>query len=260
LIEILKLTTKSPATGVEGVNLTLPAIIDKIVSITQPEEQSNNKERRDHLTGRCFGFKSLIQSQLLFAKGASVAEWEKVLDHIFKLATETTWLRRECGVTLYETLATLTQIKDLDIEYVNLLVQRLEPFKLSKTPEGLAIWLTTSTLFPDAKLPKGVWNHNDPLSSKERGTVAKILRDNGAQAEDGSAGNSTGAAQSTPSFAWSIILSHLYKRHKPSKKSEEKVSDFEKFWVEAVDQGLFAASASTERKSLGLQVVSMGIS
>ncbi|KAG9726078.1 hypothetical protein KCU59_g14901, partial [Aureobasidium melanogenum] len=260
LIEILKLTTKSPATGVEGVNLTLPAIIDKIVSITQPEEQSNNKERRDHLTGRCFGFKSLIQSQLLFAKGASIAEWEKVLDHIFKLATETTWLRRECGVTLYETLATLTQIKDLDIEYVNLLVQRLEPFKLSKTPEGLAIWLTTSTLFPDAKLPKGVWNHNDPLSSKERGTVAKILRDNGAQTEDGSAGNSTGAAQSTPSFAWSIILSHLYKRHKPSKKSEEKVSDFEKFWLEAVDQGLFAASASTERKSLGLQVVSMGIS
>lgn len=141
-------------------------------------------------------------------------------------------------MTLYETLATLTQIKDLDLEYVNLLVQRLEPFKLSKTPEGLAIWLTASTLFPDAKLPKGVWNHNDPLSSKDRGTVAKILRDNGAQTEDGPAGNSTGAAQSSPSFAWSIILAHLYKRHKPSKKSDEKVSDFEKFWLEAVDRKL----------------------
>ncbi|THX39987.1 hypothetical protein D6D10_03844, partial [Aureobasidium pullulans] len=260
LIEILKLTTKSPSADVEGVDLSLPAIIERIISITQPEEQSNNKERRDHLTGRCFGFKSLIQSQLLFAKGVSITEWGKVLDHIFKLATETTWLRRECGVTLYETLATLTQIEDLDIEYVDLLIQRLEPFKLTRTPEGLAIWLTTSVLFPDAKLPKGSWNHNDPLSSKERGTVAKILRDNGAQSEDGPTGNSTGAAQSSPSFAWSIILSHLYKRHKPSKKSEEKVSDFEKFWLEAVDQGLFAASASTERKSLGLQVVSMGIS
>ncbi|THX81943.1 hypothetical protein D6D05_04021, partial [Aureobasidium pullulans] len=260
LIEILKLTTKSPSADVEGVDLSLPAIIERIISITQPEEQSNNKERRDHLTGRCFGFKSLIQSQLLFAKGVSITEWEKVLDHIFKLATETTWLRRECGVTLYETLATLTQIEDLDIEYVDLLIQRLEPFKLTRTPEGLAIWLTTSVLFPDAKLPRGSWNHNDPLSSKERGTVAKILRDNGAQSEDGPTGNSTGAAQSSPSFAWSIILSHLYKRHKPSKKSEEKVSDFEKFWLEAVDQGLFAASASTERKSLGLQVVSMGIS
>ncbi|THY74945.1 hypothetical protein D6C87_09104 [Aureobasidium pullulans] len=260
LIEILKLTTKSPSADVEGVDLSLPAIIERIISITQPEEQSNNKERRDHLTGRCFGFKSLIQSQLLFAKGVSITEWEKVLDHIFKLATETTWLRRECGVTLYETLATLTQIKDLDIEHVDLLIQRLEPFKLTRTPEGLAIWLTTSVLFPAAKLPKGSWNHNDPLSSKERGTVAKILRDNGAQSEDGPTGNSTGAAQSSPSFAWSIILSHLYKRHKPSKKSEEKVSDFEKFWLEAVDQGLFAASASTERKSLGLQVVSMGIS
>ncbi|KAI5274291.1 hypothetical protein E4T47_02747 [Aureobasidium subglaciale] len=260
LIEILKLTIKSPVAGTEDVDLSLPAIIDKIISITQPEEQGNNKERRDHLTGRCFGFKSLIQSQLLFAKGVPIAEWEKVLDHIFKLATETTWLRRECGVTLYETLATLTQVKDIDLEYVSLLVQRLEPFKLSKTPEGLAIWLTTSTLFPDAKTPKGVWDHNDPLSSKERVTVARILRDNGSQAEEGPAGNSTGAAQSPPSFAWAIVLSHLYRRHKPSKKSDEKVSDFEKFWLEAVDQGLFAASASTERKSLGLQVVSMGIS
>jgi DNA polymerase phi len=44
LIEILKLTSKSP-TSSEGVDLTLPAIIDKIVSITQPEETSNNKVR-----------------------------------------------------------------------------------------------------------------------------------------------------------------------------------------------------------------------
>lgn len=178
----------------------------------------------------------MIQSQLLFTKDVSIAQWEKVLDHIFQLATETTWLRRECGVTLYETLATLAQVKDLDLDYVNLLVQRLEPFKLTKSPEGLAIWLTTSSLFPDAKLPKGVWNHNDPLSSKERSTVAKILRDNGSQTDEGSTGNNTGAAQSAPSFAWPIILTHLLRRHKPSKKSEEKSSDFEKFWLEAVDR------------------------
>lgn len=45
LIEILKLTSKSPTTDVESVDLTLPAIIGKIVSITQPEETSNNKVR-----------------------------------------------------------------------------------------------------------------------------------------------------------------------------------------------------------------------
>lgn len=43
LIEILKLTTKSPSADVEGVDLSLPAIIERIISITQPEEQSNNK-------------------------------------------------------------------------------------------------------------------------------------------------------------------------------------------------------------------------
>ena len=48
LIEILKLTSKSPVEVVEGVDLTLPAIINKIVSITQPEETSNNKVRHSH--------------------------------------------------------------------------------------------------------------------------------------------------------------------------------------------------------------------
>jgi DNA polymerase phi len=133
-------------------------------------------------------------------------------------------------------LATLAHIKDLDVKYVNLLVQRLETFKLTKTPEGLAIWLTASALFPTATLPKDVWSQDDPLSTKDRSIVARILRDNGAQTEDGPAVNSTGAAQSSPSFAWSIILTHLYRRYKPSKRPDDKISDFEKFWLEAVDR------------------------
>lgn len=43
LIEIFKLTTKVSSAETGSVDLTLPAIIEKIVSITQPEEQSNNK-------------------------------------------------------------------------------------------------------------------------------------------------------------------------------------------------------------------------
>lgn len=43
LIEIFKLTTKVSSAETGTVDLTLPTIIEKIVSITQPEEQSNNK-------------------------------------------------------------------------------------------------------------------------------------------------------------------------------------------------------------------------
>lgn len=45
LIEIFKLTTKPSPAEAEGVDLSLSAIIDKILSITQPEETSNNKVR-----------------------------------------------------------------------------------------------------------------------------------------------------------------------------------------------------------------------
>lgn len=140
-------------------------------------------------------------------------------------------------MTLYETLSSLKQIENLDASYVNLLITKLHNYKLLKTPEGVAIWLTTSKLFPEASLPQGVWNHNDPLSGKERVAVAKVLRDNNTDEDSGSS-KSSGAAQTSPSFAWQVVFGELYERHKPSKKAEEKVSDFEKFWVEAVDSKL----------------------
>lgn len=173
--------------------------------------------------------KSLIQSQLVFQKNVSVTEWEKVLNLIFQLATETLWLRRECGVTLYETLLTLSQIPDVDAQYATLLMSKLDEYKLTKTPEGLAIWLTAVRLFPALSLPKGVWNHNDPLSGNDRAVVAKVLRDNST--DEPGAVRATGAAQTSPSFAWQIVLTQLYGRQKSSKKD----NDFDKFWIEAVD-------------------------
>lgn len=136
-------------------------------------------------------------------------------------------------MTLYETLATLAGIEKVDLQYPNILMGKLHEYKLTKTPEGLAIWLTATSLFPGLSLPKDVWNHNDPLSSKERTVIAKVLRDNSTD-EPGTAKN-TGQAQSTPSFAWQIVFTQLYERQKPSKKGQDKPSDFDKFWIEAVD-------------------------
>ncbi|GAB7351533.1 hypothetical protein MBLNU459_g2171t1 [Dothideomycetes sp. NU459] len=256
LTEVLRLTSVHQK-GLDGVDLSLSAIVERIVSICDAEGKSTKQESRDHLLGRCFGLKSLVQSQLLFQKGVPIVEWEKILDLIFNLASETTWLRRECGVTLYESLTTLSQVKGIDVEYASLLMNKFGFYKLDHTPPGIACWLKASDLFP-ASLPKGVWDHNDPLSPKERMTVAKILRDNnGSQTEDGSTqANKSGSAQTTPSFAWQVVFTHLYQRHTPKSK---KPSDFEKFWIDAVDNSLFAASASTERKALGLQIVSLGI-
>lgn len=134
-------------------------------------------------------------------------------------------------MTLYETLASLVSMKDDRVQHVNLLLAKLHEFKLSKTPEGLAIWITASSLFSGLVFPKGVWNHNNPLSGKERTVVAKVLRDNSSPSEDDSnAAKNTGAAQTSPSFAWQVVLNKLYETN--DNKGQE---EFEKFWIEAVD-------------------------
>lgn len=130
---------------------------------------------------------------------------------------------------LHESLSVLSQIDNLDPQYSNTLISKLHSANLTKTPEGLAIWITAVDLFPNIVLPKGVWNHNDPLSSKERAVVARILKENG-NAETGDAG---GASQTTPSFAWQVVLTKIYEKTEASTKG--KTSDFEKFWIEAVD-------------------------
>ncbi|TKA79190.1 hypothetical protein B0A49_02161 [Cryomyces minteri] len=139
-------------------------------------------------------------------------------------------------------------------------IERLASNDMFKTPEGLAIWLTSQSLFPAIDLPSDVWHQKDPLCIKERVTLAKVMRENArektAKVDDKTLSNkktdTTGTPQPQMHFAWEVILSHLYRRA----DSKAEALDFSKFWTEVVDNNLFSASASNERKSWGFQVFS----
>ncbi|KAK5004706.1 hypothetical protein LTR28_008568, partial [Elasticomyces elasticus] len=130
---------------------------------------------------------------------------------------------------------------------------------LAKTPEGVAIWLTAVSLFPNLQLPSGVWQKQDPLNSKNRTALAQIMR--GGQVANPeivqSMKSNVGTPQSTPNFAWKIVFASLIKaqKHLPLDHAESLDTDFAKFWLEAVDHGLFASSSSPERKSLGFHIL-----
>lgn len=158
--------------------------------------------------------------------------WTSLLGRILSLASETGWLRKECGLVLYESLTVLASTRKDDVQYASAIINKLHSSNLFKTAEGVAIWLTTSALFPTCSLPKGVWHHDDPLSSKERSIVAKILRDNsdGEISHDQKSPNKKSSPQTTPNFAWQVVLQQLYERSRTGKGSE-----LAKFWVEAVD-------------------------
>ncbi|KAF3387474.1 DNA polymerase V [Penicillium rolfsii] len=225
------------------------------------ELQSNStgsetgQEQRDHHFGRLFGAEAIIKSSILFQPSTPFSEWTKVLDLIFELAHKKPWLREECGWIIYRCVYDLSARK-MDNKYVEAAVERLCSHDLARSPEGVAIWLAVKDMFPKAELPSKVWKHDDPLDSKERSSLSKIMKESSAEQNEGeSKGNkSSGVWNSKLHFAWDAVISRTGDSSKEgSSKTKTKSArlSFVDFWTEVVDNGLFASSSSDERKYWG---------
>ncbi|WPH00533.1 Hypothetical protein R9X50_00336200 [Acrodontium crateriforme] len=247
LSEVLRLAFDLAYNG-DATEFRLGNVTEKVAKLTQVEGNVSGQEKREHSLGQRFAFQAILQSNVVSLKGLSDNDWEDLLSRIADLATQKPWLRTECGAMLYEYLSTADG-KRVGKKQVQMIVKCLQQRNLLKTPEGVAIWLLLSERFPKAELPKGVWDENDPLCSSERTRLKKVLHGTMNENEDGPGGQ-TGSRQAQPSFAWKVIFSQLYTR---------KQQAFESFWDEAVENGLFSASSSTERKAMGLQIVSIAL-
>ena len=247
LSEVLRLAFDLAYNG-DANDFRLDKITEKVHQLTQAEANISGQERRDYLLGQRFAFQAILQSNVVQLKTLSEAEWQSFLDAITSLATQKAWLRTECGAMLYEYLSSADGAR-MGKVHSSMLVRGLQERNLLKTPEGVALWLLLVERLPKGELPKGVWDENDPLCSSERTRLKKVLHGTLNENEEGAAGKN-GSRQAQPSFAWKVIFSNLYKR---------KQSAFESFWDEAVENGLFSASSSTERKAMGLQIVSLAI-
>ncbi|KAJ5662708.1 hypothetical protein N7462_011634 [Penicillium macrosclerotiorum] len=225
------------------------------------ESQSNSsgsesgQEQRDHHFGRLFGAEALIKSSILFQSSVPFSEWTKVLDLVFELAQKKPWLREECGWILYRCVYDLSA-REMDIKFVDATIERLCSHDLARSPEGVAVWLAVKDMFPKANFPGKVWKHDDPLDTKERHSLAKIMKESSAEQNDGeSKAKSSGVWNSKLHFAWDAVLSRTSDESKDknskSKSSKSTRLTFVDFWTEVVDNGLFASSSSDERKYWG---------
>lgn len=239
LIEVLRLARKVDA------KTTVVEVVDKAIALTNPEGRQSGEENRNYLIGRRFAFQAILQSDVL--SGASEESAKYVFGAIAELAAHKDWLRSECGALLLEFIKTPegTRMKD---ESARILIDSWAAKNLIKTPEGVALWLTVKTTFPGAKLPKGHWNHNNPLAAQDRPSLTKALLKTEVDADDQVKGakKKSGTRQSIPNFAWAVILAHLYE--------QDREKEFAQFWEECVAKQMFSASSSTETKSLGLQI------
>jgi DNA polymerase phi len=245
LSEVIRLALDLKASGI-----TLAKLTAKIAEFTTAHVTAGGQERRDYLLGRRFAYQAVLQSGVGSNAAVSSQEWQDFVAALMTLMCEKQWLRRECGAMLYEYLVGVG--KGLPADRLQTIVDALHANALWKTPEGVAIWLMLTKSSTKVKLPKGVWQHNDPLSANERPTLSKVVQEIPIDDEQQGGKAGSGSRQTAPSFAWPVILAELYGGSRSAK-------DFTQFWTQVVESGLFHASSSAERKALGFQILAMAI-
>ena len=173
------------------------------------------------------------------SSGAQSDQWERVINLVYELANKKSWLREECGWVLQEALEQLKSSSD-GSNYAQVIIDKLQSASLSKTPEGLALWVIAQSNFPDIDFPKHIWHNEDPLHRKERSALARILKETSTKDDLRDGGEKpigTGTWSSKLHFAWEVVLGALL----DTNQNHLKRLSFSDLWVEAVDSKLLVS-------------------
>ena len=171
----------------------------------------------------------------------SIEYWEHLLELLCSLGKAKSWLREECGWIVYQAVQDLAS-RSTRTEYAQIVVDKLHSSGLSRTPEGIAVWLIVRSKFHFLKLPSKVWHSEDPLNRKDKQRLASILKEaptsgSGKNAQNGESSHK-GLWTSRLHFAWDIVISAVLNSDENHVISGEKTSkrmNFASFWLEAVD-------------------------
>ena len=175
----------------------------------------------------------------MFQQSINVEAWSSVLDIAYDLAKKKPWLKEDCGFILFNCVQIL---KGKDPKYAQLIIDKLHANGLSKTPQGLAIWIAAQAEFPSIDFPKGVWHHKDPLNRKDRSQLTKTLMEaptiNLPQDGNESEITAKGAWNTRLQFAWDVILAELLDIRPQGLQKNTKHAKrlkFAEFWEECID-------------------------
>ncbi|PQE11511.1 hypothetical protein CJF31_00011075 [Rutstroemia sp. NJR-2017a BVV2] len=225
--------------------LTFDNVFGFLIAKTKPEGDLSGQEQKDHALGLLFGLQSFVRSKVLFAADG---RWERVLEKLLELSNKKSWTREECGWVIMEALEQMQQ-KQAEFTLTNLC-----DAGLGLSPEGVGIWLGARQRFPDMQFPSKPWGQSgNPVDHLK--ALAKALKESSSSdssTEKGQQANQTGTWNPKLHFVWNIVLQQYAKT--ANSESTDIKSGFENFWKVAVDDNLFSASASKERKFWGFLV------
>ncbi|ORX88701.1 hypothetical protein K493DRAFT_341123 [Basidiobolus meristosporus CBS 931.73] len=243
--------------------IPVKVIIDLIFKHSEITGSMKGQEERDMLFGRIFGFMAIIQSGMLSRDSTELADTQRLVESLVEYSNAKSYLREPCYQLIIAMLPHVQRLSFKD-ELLNYILS--EALKGGvKTPEEIDLALSMQSQFSldwPALLPH--WKHGEILHSSNLHKLALILKE-------------TSTEEPQLFSSWHPHLHSVWKRIlglyldasleapvtpgvKKSKKSKAAVAPvtkrapFPEFWKTVVDDGLFNANSSHERKYWGFLV------
>ncbi|TFK27400.1 DNA-directed DNA polymerase, partial [Coprinopsis marcescibilis] len=250
--------------------VTCAQIVNLIMSSSKTQGSMSGQEERDVLFARLFGFMAVIRSGLLLREtplpasassntaSSSLEAFEEVLKESLALGEKKSWLREGAWFTIG---LAVDALEDSNVEWkkdaTDTVFQHLIVDNSTWSPEKIALVIKLQRIHPERdwqKLVAPTFKNANLLSSSNLLTVSKILKEavveDEAQKDVIKAPSSAWKAQLH--FAWDVILDQLLPG--PNDPKGQTKGSLQEFFRVVVDESLFSATSSPQRKYWGFQV------
>lgn len=243
-------------------------IVELILSSSQTTGSMNGQEERDMLFARLFGLTAVIESGLIaretapvHASGpaATIQDYQRIINELVHLGSKKTWLRESSWWSILQAVSVLSastvsfKSQALDWTFTELFVQNTE-----WTPEKIGLWLQYQPIWEkhDTSPLKVLFKGKHVLAPSSLQHLALILKDTEIEDEEGNKQASTGVWKPHAHFVWSILLDYYFS---DESKIHPGISPFQDLFRVVVDEHMFSATSSSERKYTAFQVVDVAL-
>ncbi|GJE98126.1 DNA polymerase phi-domain-containing protein [Phanerochaete sordida] len=248
--------------------VTCSQIVTLILDSAKTQGSMTGQEERDVLFARLFGLTAVVQSGLLVRDtpvptsassqpaASNSANFSEVVAELLALGEKKSWLRESVWWTIGLAVDALGQSNAAwRKDAFDATIQAIFVENKAWSPEKIALTLKLQKHCPDrewAKLLGSSFKQPRVVHTSNYNTLARILKDLQVDEDDDADGSKAKASHWKPQvhFVWDMLLDEVLSSD--STQSTEK--SFPEFFRILVDESLFSAAASPERKYWGFQI------
>ncbi|WFD27440.1 DNA-directed DNA polymerase [Malassezia nana] len=232
-------------------------ILVLLLKYTMARGNLSGQELRDLQFARLFGIYSLVRSGLLYSQSSSLRVFQRAFHVLTKVASYKSWISESCGWVLMQMLLLLSPSNPSRPAWANEALDWVASCLIashSLSPETVALVLTLSRIAPELNIGarfSAPLKHPCLLATPNLTLLATVLREAAPMhLQTDVPAPKPGTWSAKLPFVWDLIL-EIYLDGEPPAEA----APFADFFRVVIDETLFSAQASPERKSWGFQVL-----